>query len=163
MSIIGMNHAVLYVRDARVHKDFYSRVLGFTTNIEDSNGQFVFMRAPNSSNHHDVAFFSVGGHASPSTAGRQSVGLYHIAWEVETLAELEETKKTLEREGCLVGASDHGVNKSLYAVDPDGIEFEVMWLTPEKFWGDSETSAVIEPLDLEGEIEKFGRDLKGGS
>ena len=89
----------LYVRDARVHKDFYSRVLGFTTNIEDSNGQFVFMRFPNSSNHHDVAFFSVGGHASPSTAGRQSVGLYHIAWEVETLAELEETKKTLEREG----------------------------------------------------------------
>ena len=45
----------------------------------------------------------------------------------------------------------------------DKIEFEVMWLTPEKFWGDSETSAVIEPLDLEGEIEKFGRDLKGGS
>ncbi len=157
-----MNHAVLYVRDACVHKDFYSRVLGFTTNIEDGNGQFVFMRAPNSNNHHDVAFFSVGEHAAPSTAGRQSVGLYHIAWEVETLGELEEVKKTLEIEGCLVGASDHGVNKSLYAVDPDGIEFEVMWLTPEKFWGDSETSAVIEPLDLEGEIEHFGRDLKGG-
>ena len=69
-------------------------------------------------------------------------------------------KKRLKERG-LVGASDHGVNKSLYAVDPDGIEFEVMWLTPEKFWGDSETSAVIEPLDLEGEIEKFGRDLKG--
>ena len=161
MGIIGMNHAVLYVRDARIHKDFYSRVLGFTTNIEDRNGQFVFMRAPNSKNHHDVAFFSIGKDAFPSNAGQKSVGLYHVAWEVETLAELEEVKITLEKEGCLVGASDHGVNKSLYAVDPDGLEFEVMWLTPEEFWGDAETAAIIEPLDLYGEIEKFGRELKG--
>ena len=161
MSIIGMNHAVLYVRDARVHKEFYSRILGFTTNIEDRNGQFVFMRAPNSNNHHDVAFFSIGGDAFPSNAGQKSVGLYHIAWEVETLAELEEVKTTLEREGCLVGASDHGVNKSLYAVDPDGLEFEVMWLVPEKFWGDAETAAIIEPLDLSREIDTFGRELKG--
>ncbi|MEC7909638.1 MAG: VOC family protein [Actinomycetota bacterium] len=161
MSIIGMNHAVLYVRDARVHKEFYSRILGFTTNIEDRNGQFVFMRAPNSNNHHDVAFFSIGGDAFPSNAGQKSVGLYHIAWEVETLADLEEVKTTLEREGCLVGASDHGVNKSLYAVDPDGLEFEVMWLVPEKFWGDAETAAIIEPLDLSREIDTFGRELKG--
>ena len=161
MSIIGMNHAVLYVRDARIHKEFYSRILGFTTSIEDRNGQFVFMRAPNSNNHHDVAFFSVGGDAFPSNAGQKSVGLYHIAWEVETLAELEEVKTTLEREGCLVGASDHGVNKSLYAVDPDGLEFEVMWLVPEKFWGDAETAAIIEPLDLSREIDTFGRELKG--
>ena len=161
MSIIGMNHAVLYVRDARVHKEFYSRILGFTTNIEDRNGQFVFMRAPNSNNHHDVAFFSIGGDAFPSNAGQKSVSRYHIAWEVETLAELEEVKTTLEREGCLVGASDHGVNKSLYAVDPDGLEFEVMWLVPEKFWGDAETAAIIEPLDLSREIDNFGRELKG--
>ena len=161
MSIIGMNHAVLYVRDARVHKEFYSRILGFTTNIEDRNGQFVFMRAPNSNNHHDVAFFSIGGDAFSSNAGQKSVGLYHIAWEVETLADLEEVKTTLEREGCLVGASDHGVNKSLYAVDPDGLEFEGMWLVPEKFWGDAETAAIIEPLDLSREIDTFGRELKG--
>ena len=46
-------------------------------------------------------------------------------------------------------------------MDPDGLEFEVMWLTPEEFWGDAETTSVIEPLDLAGEIEKFGRELKG--
>ena len=161
MSVKGMNLAVLYVRDARVHKDFYSRVLGFTTNIEDKSGQFVFMRAPSSNNHHDVAFFSIGRDASPSSAVQKSVCLYHIAWEVETLSELEEMKNALEKEGCLVGASDHGVNKSLYGVDPDGLEFEVMWLVPEKFWGDAETAAIIEPLNLSGEIEKFGRELKG--
>ena len=39
MSIIGMNHAVLYVRDARVHERFYREVLGFEANIEDSDGK----------------------------------------------------------------------------------------------------------------------------
>ena len=69
MSIIGMNHAVLYVRDARVHERFYREVLGFEANIEDSDGKYVFMRAPGSSNHHDIAFFTVGEDASASLAG----------------------------------------------------------------------------------------------
>ena len=47
MSITGMNHAVLYVRDAERHRDFYGDVLGFTTVI-DGPGPFVFMRAPKS-------------------------------------------------------------------------------------------------------------------
>ncbi len=34
--------------------------------------------------------------------------------------------------GALVGESDHGVSKSLYAKDPDGIEFEVMWAVPRR-------------------------------
>tara|TARA_B110000438_G_scaffold271926_1_gene290218 strand:+ start:49 stop:549 length:501 start_codon:yes stop_codon:yes gene_type:complete len=161
MSVIGMNHAVLYVRDARIHKDFYSRVLGFKANVEDKNGQFVFMRAPGSDNHHDIAFFSIGTNAEPSNAGKRGVGMYHLAWEVETLAELKKVRQALEKEGCLYGASDHGVNKSLYAKDPDGLEFEVMWLVPEKSWGYAETNAVIEPLDLSAEIKRFGPNTKG--
>ena len=42
----------------------------------------VFMRAPGSTNDHDLGLFSVGSSAGPSSAGRQSVGLYHLAWEV---------------------------------------------------------------------------------
>ena len=162
MSIIGMNHAVLYVRDARAHQRFYREVLGFEANIEDYDGKYVFMRAPGSSNHHDIAFFTVGENASASLAGKASVGLYHLAWEVSTLGELAEVREELARQGCLVGASDHGVNKSLYAVDPDGLEFEVMWLVPSQYWGEAETTAVVEPLDLLAEIERFGDDRGGG-
>ena len=158
MSIIGMNHAVLYVRDARAHQRFYREVLGFEANIEDYDGKYVFMRAPGSSNHHDIAFFTVGENASASLAGKASVGLYHLAWEDSTLGELAEVREELARQGCLVGASDHGVNKSLYAVDPDGLEFEVMWLVPSENWGEAETTAVVEPLDLAAEIERFGGD-----
>ena len=87
MSITGMNHAVLYVRDSTRHRQFYEDVLDFTTVI-DEPGQFAFMRAPRSDNHHDIAFFTIGADAGPSGAGRESVGMYHLAWEVATLGDL---------------------------------------------------------------------------
>ena len=59
MTIRQLNHAVLYVRDAQRHRRFYADVLGFDTVI-DGPGPFVFMRAPGSANHHDIAFFTVG-------------------------------------------------------------------------------------------------------
>ena len=50
MGITGMNHAVLYVRDARRTAEFYRSVLDFTTVIEDAGGGFVFLRGPDSAN-----------------------------------------------------------------------------------------------------------------
>ena len=157
MPITGMNHAVLYVRDARRTRDFYADVLGFRTIIEHPTGAFVFMRAPASENHHDIAFFSIGEQAQPSSAGRSSVGLYHLAWEVPTLAELAEMEERLRAAGALVGASDHGNNKSLYGRDPDGLEFEVMWLVPPEHWGEEEHQAIVEPLDIAAERARFAK------
>jgi catechol-2,3-dioxygenase len=150
-----MNHAVLYVRDARRQQRFYADVLGFTTVIDDADGRFVFMRAPASANHHDIAFFSIGEQAGPSQAGRQTVGLYHLAWEVATLDDLADVRQRLADAGALVGQSDHGANKSLYAKDPDGLEFEVMWLVPAALWGDEEHEAIVRPLDLAAEQRRF--------
>ena len=84
---------MLYIRDVATTKRFYTEVMGFETMIEDPGGQFLFMRAPLSQNHHDIAFFAIGQGAGPTTAGRSSVGMYHIAWEVGTLEELEETAR----------------------------------------------------------------------
>jgi catechol-2,3-dioxygenase len=150
-----MNHAVLYVHDARRSQKFYTDVLGFSTVIEHPDGAFVFMRAPASDNHHDIAFFTIGADAAPSEAGRRTVGMYHLAWEVPTLAELAEMRERLSAAGALVGQSDHGCNKSLYAHDPDGLEFEVMWLVPPAHWGAAEDQAIVDPLDIDGEIRKF--------
>jgi catechol-2,3-dioxygenase len=157
MAITGMNHAVLYVRDARVTQRFYTDVLGFSTVIEHPDGAFAFMRAPASNNHHDIAFFSIGQGAGASDAGQRTVGMYHLAWEVPTLHELVDMRDRLSAHGALVGASDHGANKSLYAKDPDGLEFEVMWLVPPEHWGDIENQAIVDPLDLPGEISRFAK------
>ncbi len=150
-----MNHAVLYVRDARRSAEFYESVLGFERNIDDPDGRYVFLRAPASANHHDIAFFTVGNEAEPSPAGARTVGLYHIAWEVPTLDDLAAVRARLEEAGALVGASDHGVNKSLYAKDPDGLEFEVMWLVPAEHWGEAEHEAVVRPLDIDADRRRF--------
>ncbi len=46
------------------------------------------------------------------------------------------------------------MSKSLYAKDPDGIEFEVMWRVPADGWpaGDH---AGLEPLDLAAELDRW--------
>ncbi|MDF5757552.1 VOC family protein [Spongiactinospora sp. TRM90649] len=155
MGVTRMNHAVLYVRDARRTADFYGRVLDFKVIIDDPHGRYAFLRAPDSANHHDLALFTIGAGARESQAGHATVGLYHIAWEVPTLAELAALKERLAAEGALVGASDHGASKSLYAKDPDGLEFEVMWLVPAEHWGAEENEAIIRPLDLAAERLRY--------
>jgi len=160
MGIVRLNHAVLYVRDAERSAAFYEEVLRFRTVAAFAGG--AFLQAPDSTNDHDIAFFTIGPDAGPSAAGRSTVGLYHLAWEVPTLAELAELSQRLTEAGALVGASDHGASKSLYAHDPDGLEFEVCWVVPAELI-DADTPPGVRPLDLAAEIERFGPALVGGT
>lgn len=94
-----MNHAVLYVRDAQRSAAYDEEVLGFREVVHDDLNRFSFLRAPRSVNHHDLALFTVSAGASPFSAGRGTVGLYHPSWEVPTLKELEEMHERLEPAG----------------------------------------------------------------
>jgi catechol-2,3-dioxygenase len=158
-----LNHAVLFVRDAQRSAAFYGRVLGFRP-VMDMGSRAVFLQAEGSTNDHDLGLFSIGEQAEPSLAGQTSVGLYHLAWEVDTLAELARIAEVLQSEDALVGASDHGTTKALYAKDPDGLEFEVSWLVPATHLDDATLAARshIAPLDLPAEITRYGPDTKGG-
>jgi catechol-2,3-dioxygenase len=167
MGIVRLNHAVLYVSDLRRSLAFYCGVLGFRRIEEMTPAGFKgagFLRAPGSTNDHDLGLFEIGSGAGPSQAGRSTTGLYHLAWEVDTLDELERLAGVLTEAGALVGASDHGTTKSLYAKDPDGIELEVMWLIPADLLTevalDARTS--IGQLDLAAEKERFGATTRGG-
>jgi hypothetical protein len=67
--------------------------------------------------------------------------------------------------GALAGASDHVTTKSLYGRDPDGIEFEVVWLVPADLITEDMRASTLTrpgPLDLEGEIARYGADTRGG-
>ena len=156
-----LNHAVLFVRDASVSAEFYSRNFGFEEVAREMGGQAIFMRSPIADNHHDLGLFSVGAAAPRSPRG--ATGLYHLAWEVPTIEDLAEARDELDAAGALVGSSDHGVSKSLYGRDPDGIEFEVMWAVPREAWGEDEKKGVIRPLDLERELARFGAGGATGS
>lgn len=163
MAIRRMNHAVLYVRDADRTTAFYRDVLGFRV-VGEFPGTAKFLQAPDSTNDHDLALFTIGTQAGDSTAGRQTVGLYHIAWEVQTLGDLQEIALKLQEVGALVGATDHSTTKALYAKDPDGLEFEVCWLVPERFLDEAVVAAKtqLRPLDLQADIERYGPETVGG-
>ena len=150
MGISGMNHAVLYVRDVPASADFYREVLGFETVFADPDGRAAFLRAGGSTNHHDLGLISVGSNAPRPPAG--ATGLYHLAWRVGSIHELARARTLLAERGALRGQSDHGVTKSLYAADPEGNEFELMYMLPEDEWGEYATQAVVQPLDLESEV-----------
>jgi catechol-2,3-dioxygenase len=160
MPIHRLNHAVLYVRDAERSARFYEGVLGFGRLPLAFPGA-VFMQAEGSNNDHDLGLFSIGEGAADSPAGRQSVGLYHLAWEVDTLQDLVEIGARLSEEGALVGATDHGTTKALYGRDPDGLEFEVSWLVPAHLITDDIVIGARQ-LDLAEEIERFGADTLSG-
>lgn len=156
-SVLGLNHVVLWVSDAEASANFYENALGLVRVNEMPGG--IFMRAPGSQSDHDLALFTTPRGASPDD---RAVGMYHMAWEVPTLRALSERRKALWDLGCLVGASDHGVTKSLYAHDPDGIEFEVMWEVPVALVP-ADTELVTERLDLDAEMERYGADTRSST
>jgi catechol 2,3-dioxygenase-like lactoylglutathione lyase family enzyme len=166
MPVTRLNHAVLYVRDVERSVAFYTEVLGFRRVDMTPEGfrGAAFLQAPGSTNDHDLGLFEVGAGAAPSPAGRTTVGMYHLAWEVDTLAELERLAGALSSAGALVGSSDHGTTKSLYAQDPDGLEFEVAWIVPAELLDDAarEARTTIGRLDLAQEKARYGALTRGG-
>ncbi|QRP46973.1 VOC family protein [Amycolatopsis sp. FDAARGOS 1241] len=159
MPIRGLNHAVLWVRDAARSSAFYVDVLGFRA--VHTSERAVFLQAPESRNDHDLGLFAIGD-AADSPAGHGAVGLYHLAWEVPTLADLRTCREALTAAGALVGATDHGTTKALYAKDPDGIESEICWLVPQSLITDADR-AHNGPLDLDADLARYGADTPGES
>ncbi|CAB4849845.1 unannotated protein [freshwater metagenome] len=162
MPVTRLNHAVLYVRDVERSVAFYAEMLGFRTVMAFPGA--AFLQASGSTNDHDLGLFEIGGGAGPSGAGRATVGLYHLAWEVDTLGELARIASVLGDAGALVGATDHATTKALYAQDPDGLEFEVSWLVPADRL-DPETlerRSRNRPLDIDAEISRYGAATRGG-
>ena len=150
---LGMRHAVLWVSDPDRSAEFYAEALG----LEEANRLpgAIFLTSPRSATDHDLGLFQAQGPPPDS----RSVGLYHIAWEVETLTDLVEARERLAAMGALVGENNHGMSRSLYAQDPDGIEFEVMWEVPVELYDPEDPSNV--PLDLEADMARFGATSPG--
>jgi catechol-2,3-dioxygenase len=160
MSVRRLNHAVLYVNGLDREVDFCTRTLGFEVSVSIP-GQAAFLRAAGSSNDHDLGLFEIGTGAAD---GQPRVGLYHLAWEVGSLADLVATRARLVEAGALVGESDHRVSKSLYAKDPCGIEFEVMWRVPAEDWeGELAKGTMTVPLDWDAALARWGGDRVTGA
>ncbi len=153
VSAVRLNHAVLYVSDLERSIAFYEQALGMDVAAREPRANAAFMRLRRSGNHHDLGLFGVGTQA-PRPRG--SLGLYHLAWQVDTIEDLEQARLTLANLDAYTGESSHGATKSVYAQDPDGNELEIMWMLPRASWGEYADSAPIERLDLGGEVARWG-------
>ena len=122
-SPVRLNHAVLYVSDLERAVAFYTDTFGMQVMARAARANAAFLRLAHSENHHDLGLFGLGPTAPPHQHG--SIGLYHLAWQVDTIEELVAARAALVGSKALTGESNHGATKSLYGADPDGNRFIV--------------------------------------
>lgn len=149
-----LNHAVLFVSDVDRAAAFYQDAFGFVVVAREMGGRAIFMRSPAGDNHHDLGLFAAPGAAHPPTGS--VTGLYHLAWQVDRVEELAELREKLLAVGAYTGESDHGATLSIYGKDPDGNEFEILWMLPRDDWGEYENRGVVRPLDLPAALARYG-------
>ena len=145
LGIRRLQHLVLWVADVGRSERFYRDVLGFE--VAHRYPQAAFMRIPGSGDDHNLGLFEQPGLRPPDEGAAR---MYHAAWEVENLGDLARARRALIEADSLVGQSDHGVSLSLYAKDPDGLEFELFWTVPDG------KPVRTRPLDLEREMTRRG-------
>ena len=145
LGIRRLQHLVLWIADVERSVRFYRDVLGFE--VAHRYPKAAFMRIPGSGDDHNLGLFEQPGLREPD---ERAARMYHAAWEVGELSDLARARRSLIDAGALVGQSDHGVSLSLYAKDPDGLEFELFWTVP------GGTPVGTRPLDLEAELARRG-------
>jgi catechol-2,3-dioxygenase len=140
-----LQHLVLWVSDVERSVRFYCDVVGFE--VKRRYPQAAFLKVPGSPEDHHLGLFEQPGLQPPDEGVAR---MYHAAWEVGALDDLARARQRLSQAQALVGSSDHGVSLSLYAKDPDGLEFELFWTVP------SGTPIGTRPLDLDAELARRG-------
>jgi catechol-2,3-dioxygenase len=143
-----LQHLVLWVSDVDRSVRFYQEVVGLE--LVRRYPSAAFMKVPGSPDDHNLGLFEQPGVPKPD---ERVARMYHSAWEVGDITDLVRARQRLAGAGALVGSSDHGVSLSLYAKDPDGLEFEIFWTVP------GGTSVGTRALDLEGAVARWARHV----
>ena len=140
-----LQHLVLWVADVERSARFYCDVVGLE--VQRRYPTAAFLKIPGTADDHHLGLFEQTGVRPPD---ERVARMYHAAWEVGELTDLARARQRLLAARSLVGQSDHGTSLSLYAKDPDGLEFEIFWTVPEG------TPVGTRSLDLDAELARRG-------
>ena len=117
-----VGHLVINVRDMETSVKFYRDVLGFEIAVQRPDGSGTFFTCGKV--HHDLALFLAPPDAAPVTPG--ALGLNHMALQVEDFNTLKGFYQQLKDSGVEIDrTTDHGMSRSIYLKDPDGIGIEL--------------------------------------
>ncbi|MBW3658121.1 MAG: VOC family protein, partial [Actinobacteria bacterium] len=89
-SPVRLNHAVLFVADLERSVAFYGDAFGMEVIAREPRANAAFLRLPRGDNHHDLGLFGVGTAGGPKRRG--AIGLYHLAWQLDTIDELADAR-----------------------------------------------------------------------
>ncbi len=90
-----LGHVNIYVRNAEASRQWYEDVLGLHT-YDFVAGRAAFMSA-NLDESHEIALMEVGADAEGPHQGQ--VGLNHMAWRMDSLADLADFYNNLHDKG----------------------------------------------------------------
>lgn len=90
-----LGHVNIYVRSAEASRQWYEDILGLHT-YDFLAGRAAFMTA-NLDESHEIALMEIGADAEGPHNGQ--VGLNHMAWRMDTLADLEDFYNNLHKNG----------------------------------------------------------------
>ena len=144
-----LQHLVLWVADVERSARFYCDVVGFE--VQRRHPTAAFLKIPGTADDHHLGLFEQTGVRPPD---ERAARMYHAAWEVGELTDLARARQRLVAARSLVGQSDHGTSLSLYAKDPDGLEFEIFWTVP------GGVPVGTRPLDLDAELMRRGLSVR---
>lgn len=117
-----IGHLVLNVTDVERSTEFYRDAVGFqlARMRPDRSGAFLTCGVV----HHNLALFKAPAGARPAEKGQ--VGLNHFAFQVDDYQALQDAHRRLTQAGAIIDhIVDHGMTRSVYFLDPDGLMMEL--------------------------------------
>ncbi len=131
---VRLGHIALPAQNPAALAAFYHRLLGLEQTLEGTLpqlGDFAFLSDDTDERTVALAFVT-------------RAEARHVAWEVESLAALQDFYATAKAQSApILFALDHGVTVSIYLRDPEGNSLEVFWPT-----GRDADAAYADPIDL---------------
>lgn len=137
-----LHHYAYRARDAEQTRHFYEDILGLPlyhiiqSDYVPSTGEYCpythfFFRLQDGS---FIAFFDLGDDQAAAPSANTPAWVNHIAFRVDSVAELEAMKARLQAHGVeVLGVTDHHIFKSIYFFDPNGVRLELSAQTADEF------------------------------
>ena len=130
----GVHHVAYRCRDAKETVEFYQDVLGMDFQLAIAENEVPSTGEPDPYMHvfldagggNVLAFFELPNSPEMGRDGNTPEWVQHIAFQVENLDVLEETRQRVQDAGLdVLGPVDHGIFQSIYFFDPNGHRLEL--------------------------------------
>jgi len=134
MKIDRIHHVAYRCKDAKTTVDWYVKHLNMDFVLAIAEDQVPSTKAPDPYMHlfldagqgNILAFFELPSAPAMGRDTNTPEWVQHIAFKVDSMQTLEDTKKRLEAAGIeVIGPTDHTIFKSIYFFDPNGHRLEL--------------------------------------